>query len=158
MRIKLQCHHVADRLWKCLLNSQQDNTGPRRPGKREASTGTCCMVSSGMGAPRPRGSTARACDTPSPLRYIVLVRPFSADTSPEAHATQVELLRQRTPAQRIAMVKRIRQGADSMARARLRRDYPDDDAQMEALRLASLKYDDELIIRAYGWDPAKEGR
>jgi len=86
------------------------------------------------------------------------VRPFSADTHPEAHAVQVELLRARTPAERVAMAMRLRRGSDAMARARLRRDYPDDDPREHRLRLASLRYDDELLIEAYGWDPTLEGR
>ena len=82
----------------------------------------------------------------------------SPDTAPAAHAVQLELLRQLTPAQRLAIVKRLRAAADTMALARLRRDYPDDDARTRRLRLAALKYDRSLMIAAFDWDPEREGR
>ena len=86
------------------------------------------------------------------------MRPFSDHTHPRAPAVQVELLRRRTPAERVALAKRIRAGADAMATSRLRARYPADDERTRKLRLASLKYDAALLIAAYGWDPDKEGR
>ena len=80
------------------------------------------------------------------------------DTSPEAFAVQMALLRRRTPVERMQMTQRIRHGAESMARARLERQYPDDTPRQRQLRLAALRYGDELVKRVFGWDPAVEGR
>ncbi len=79
------------------------------------------------------------------------------DTTPEAHELQLRLLRAMTPAQRLALTARIRRGAESMAEARLRAQYPNDDRRI-CLRLAALRLGDELVRTVYGWDPELEGR
>lgn len=86
------------------------------------------------------------------------MKPFSDDTHPDAHAVQVALLRRLSPGQRMAMTGRIRAGAESMAEARLRATYPNDDARRIRLRLAALRYGDDLVRRVFGWDPEVEGR
>lgn len=83
---------------------------------------------------------------------------FSSDTSPEAHEVYVRLLRKKTLGERVRMVARLNDAADTMALARLRRDYPDDTARQRRLRLQALKYGDELMKRVFGWDPSVEGR
>jgi len=42
--------------------------------------------------------------------------------------------------------------------ARLRGQYPADDARRLRLRLAALRYGDALVKRVFGWDPEVEGR
>lgn len=86
------------------------------------------------------------------------MRPFSEDTSPAAHAVQVDLLRRLSPGQRMAMTGRIRAGAEAMAEARLRATYPQDDDRRIRLRLAALRYGDDLMRRVFDWDPEIEGR
>lgn len=86
------------------------------------------------------------------------MRPFSEDTDPAAHAVHIALLRRLSPGQRMALTARIRAGAETMAEARLRATYPDDDDRRIRLRLAALRYGDELMRRVFGWDPEIEGR
>ncbi|MCB9664425.1 MAG: hypothetical protein H6732_09940 [Alphaproteobacteria bacterium] len=86
------------------------------------------------------------------------MRPFSDDTDPAAHAVQLALLRGMTAGQRLALTGRIRAGAEAMAEARLRATYPDDDDRRIRLRLAALRYGDELMRRVFDWDPETEGR
>jgi hypothetical protein len=86
------------------------------------------------------------------------MRPFSEDTAPAAHAIQLALLRRLSPGQRMAMTARIRVGAETMAEARLRATYPDDDDRRIRLRIAALRYGDDLMRRVFGWDPEIEGR
>lgn len=86
------------------------------------------------------------------------MKPFSDDTDPAAHAVQLALLRRMTPGQRLALVGRIRAGAEMMAEARLRATYPGDDDRRIRLRLATLRHGDALMKRVFGWDPEVEGR
>lgn len=86
------------------------------------------------------------------------MKPFSDDTHPAAHAVQLALLRSLSPGQRMAMTSRIRAGAEAMAEARLRATYPDDDDRRIRLRLAALRYGDDLMRRIFDWDPEVEGR
>ncbi|MCA9492207.1 MAG: hypothetical protein KC621_19880 [Myxococcales bacterium] len=86
------------------------------------------------------------------------MRPFSEDTDPAAHEVYVRLLRERTAVQRLAMVARINEAADEMALARLRRQYPNEPERRLRMRLQSLKYGDDLMRAAFGWDPGTEGR
>ena len=86
------------------------------------------------------------------------MQPFSDDTDAAAHEVQIALLRALTPGERIAMIARIRAGADAMAMARLRSTYADDDDRRIQLRLAALRYGDDLMKTVFGWDPAVEGR
>jgi hypothetical protein len=84
--------------------------------------------------------------------------PLSDDTSAEAHAVQVELLRAMSPGQRLSLAMRLRRGAERMAEARLRATWPEDDDRRIRLRLAALRLGDALVKQVYGWDPAVEGR
>lgn len=86
------------------------------------------------------------------------MRPHSDDTSPAAHAVQLELLRALSPGQRLSLCQRLRQTTEAMAMARLRTQYPNDDDRRLRLRLAALRHGDALVKAAFGWDPELEGR
>ena len=86
------------------------------------------------------------------------MKALSRDTSPEAHAVYLRLLRDRTPAQRMQMVARLNEAADTMALARLVSEYPDDTERQRRLRLQALKYGDQLMKLVFDWDPEQEGR
>ncbi len=86
------------------------------------------------------------------------MRAHSDDTSPAAHAVQLELIRALSPGQRLSLCLRLRQTAEAMATARLRAQYPNDDERRLKLRLAALRYGDVLVKAAFGWDPEVEGR
>ena len=80
------------------------------------------------------------------------------DTDPAARELQLALLRAMTPGQRMALTMRIRAAADAMAMARLEAQYPGDSPRRQRLRLAALRYGDDLMKEAFGWDPEVEGR
>ncbi|MBM3812323.1 MAG: hypothetical protein FJW20_11910 [Acidimicrobiia bacterium] len=83
-----------------------------------------------------------------PTRYH-----WMADTSPEAFARLVELQRNLTPGEKLAMTL---EGAAALLRAdrdQVRRRFPNADEQEIFLRAAALHLDRETMIKAYGWDP-----
>ena len=80
------------------------------------------------------------------------MQPFSDDTSPEAHRVYITLLRRKSVADRLRMVQRLNDAADTMALARLTRDYPDDTPRQRRLRLQALKYGDALMKQVFDWD------
>lgn len=104
-----------------------------------------------VAAPSSKVGSDKAC-------YVCHMNSRPQDTSKEAQNVQFELLRRMSPGQRIALVKRVRKGTSDMALARLRAQYPNDSARRHQLRLAALRYGDELVRRVFGWDPEVEGR
>jgi len=87
--------------------------------------------------------------------------PFTGaeDTPPEVQAMMIEGYRRMTPQQKLQRVLDLNRAAESLARARIRRQYgPDLSEREENLRLASLYLDRETMIRAFGWDPDVQGR
>jgi hypothetical protein len=81
----------------------------------------------------------------------------SPDTSPEVEALQVALLRRLTPAQKWRQVCELVAAGDSLALAGLRQRHPGAGSDELRLRLAALKYERELVLAAFGWDPAQQG-
>lgn len=82
---------------------------------------------------------------------------LSRDTSPEAEAVLIEIVRLQTPEQKICQVVSLTQLARAMARAGLTRRYPHASEEELRKRLAALVLDAETVRRVYGWDPQKEG-
>jgi hypothetical protein len=56
------------------------------------------------------------------------------------------------------MVAEMIATAEALGFAGLRLRYPDASERELRLRLASMRYDRETMIRAFGWDPAEPGR
>jgi hypothetical protein len=77
------------------------------------------------------------------------------DTSPEASAHLLELLRRATPGEKLARVFELTQIAIELSRAGVRAQYPEADEREVRLRAAARVYDRETMIRAFGWDPAE---
>lgn len=79
------------------------------------------------------------------------------DTSAEAEEVLVTLLR-RTPVwERLKMVGDLNQSLRALAKADLRRCYPEATEKELKRRLAARLLDREDVIAAYGWDPEVEG-
>ncbi|HUP42826.1 MAG TPA: hypothetical protein VM599_06410 [Thermoanaerobaculia bacterium] len=86
------------------------------------------------------------------------MRTQSSDTSPDAETVQIEGYRRMTPAQKARIVEDLNLAVRQMAAARIRSRYGPDLPERELrLRLAALWLDRETMIRAFGWDPEKEG-
>jgi len=81
------------------------------------------------------------------------------DTSPEVQAMMIEAYRRMTPAEKLQRVLDLNRTVEALALARIRQQYgPDLTEREENLRLASLYYDRETMIRAFDWDPEVHGR
>ncbi len=73
-----------------------------------------------------------------------------SDTRPEIAAIQRNLLRQATPARRLAMLGQINQTVKKLALAGLRSRYPEDSPEKLNGRLANLLLGPELAYKVYG--------
>jgi hypothetical protein len=79
--------------------------------------------------------------------------PEFADTDPRALRVWMEMLRSRTPGEKIAMVFELTEMAMAMAEAGVRARYPRESEKALFLRCAALRLPRDLMVRAYGWDP-----
>lgn len=86
------------------------------------------------------------------------MKPLSDDTTPEAHAVQIMLLRRMTPSQRAAIALRLRAAAHAAALDGIARRHPDATARERRLYLASQWLDDDTMKTVFGWDPEVRGR
>jgi hypothetical protein len=73
-----------------------------------------------------------------------------SDTRPEVAALQRKLLRQASPAQKLAMLGQLNQTVKTLAWSGLRSRYPDDSVEMLRRRLADLILGPTLARRVYG--------
>ncbi|MCC6540326.1 MAG: hypothetical protein IT162_22460 [Bryobacterales bacterium] len=80
---------------------------------------------------------------------------WMSDTSPEAFAKLVELQRAIPPGQKLVMALRASGELMRLAEEDVRRLHPDADDREVFLRAAARRLGRDLMIRAYGWDPAK---
>jgi hypothetical protein len=83
--------------------------------------------------------------------------PGPSDTSPEVERMMIEIWRRATPEQKLQRVLSLGRTLNELARAELRRRYPEASAREIDLRLASRTIDRETMIRAFGWDPEVHG-
>jgi hypothetical protein len=83
---------------------------------------------------------------------------FGRDTSPEAERVLVDGYRRMSPEQKLAIVDDLTRATQQLAAARIRQQYPDATDREVSLRVASLTLGRDLMIRAFGWDPEREGR
>lgn len=82
---------------------------------------------------------------------------LARDTTAEAEARMIEILRRMTPAQRLHRSFELRACVLRLARARILATHPDALPREITLRLASLWLDAETMRRVWGWDPAAHG-
>jgi hypothetical protein len=82
---------------------------------------------------------------------------LSIDTTPEAEAELIELLRDAPVWKRLQMVDQIYETLRQLTIADLRRCYPRADETEISRRLAARVLSRAEVIAAYGWDPDIEG-
>ena len=86
------------------------------------------------------------------------MRSQSSDTPPEVEAIQLEAYRRMAPAEKARIVEDLNRAVRELAAARIRSRYGPQLTDRELrLRLAALWLDRETMVRAFGWDPEKEG-
>jgi len=83
---------------------------------------------------------------------------FGRDTRPEAARLLVEGYRRMSAAQKLAIVEDLSLAAKQLAASRIRAQYPQATEREVSLRVASLTLSRDVMIRAFGWDPDREGR
>jgi hypothetical protein len=76
-----------------------------------------------------------------------------ADTDPRAMEVWMDLLRSKTPGERIAIAFNLTEFALQMAESGVRARHPGASDREIFLRCAALRLPRDLMIRAYGWDP-----
>lgn len=80
------------------------------------------------------------------------------DTDPRAMEVWLELLRAKTPGEKIEMTFALTGFAMQMAQSGVRERYPEASEREVFLRTAALRIPRELMIKAYGWDPEQDGK
>lgn len=81
----------------------------------------------------------------------------SRDTKPKIERMLMDAYRKMTPAEKMARVAQLSQACTDLALAGIRDRYPNADENEVRLRLGALRIDRALMIKAFGWDPEKEG-
>lgn len=79
------------------------------------------------------------------------------DTTPEVERMLIAAYRNMSPCEKIRCIANLSQACTDMAVAGIRNRYPDADEREVRLRLGALRMDRELMVKAFGWDPIKEG-
>jgi hypothetical protein len=85
------------------------------------------------------------------------MKTLSSDTTPEAEAVLLELLRQAPVWKRLQMVDQMHETLRFLTVADLRRCYPTATEDEINRRLTPRVLSRTDVIAAYGWDPAIEG-
>jgi hypothetical protein len=80
---------------------------------------------------------------------------FVRDTSADALEVFYEIQRQRTPEQKIQDIFDLSEGLASLTEAGIRQRYPQAPEREIFLRSAATRIPRDLMIKAYGWDPAE---
>lgn len=83
--------------------------------------------------------------------------PLSLDTPSDVEALQISRYRAMSPAEKIARVTDLNRTAETMATARLQREYGPLTPRELELRLAALRLDRETMVEVFGWDPVEHG-
>ena len=83
--------------------------------------------------------------------------PFYSDTHPEAMKVWIDLLRKKSPGEKLGMVFEMARFARRLSETGVRAAHPEADEREVFLRAAARRLDRDLMIRAYGWDPQAHG-
>jgi hypothetical protein len=75
------------------------------------------------------------------------------DTDPRVMEVWLDMLRAKTPGERILMAFELSDFAVRASESGVRARYPDASEREIFLRSAALRLPRDLMIRAYGWDP-----
>jgi hypothetical protein len=76
-----------------------------------------------------------------------------ADTDPRVLDVWMDLLRRKSPGERIVMAFELSDFAVRVAESGVRARHPEASEREIFLRSAALRLSRDLMIRAYGWDP-----
>jgi hypothetical protein len=79
--------------------------------------------------------------------------PAFQDTDPRALEIWMNVLRSKTPGERIEIAFNLTEFALQMAESGVRARFPGAPEREIFLRCAALRIPRDLMIRAYGWDP-----
>lgn len=79
------------------------------------------------------------------------------DTTSAAEAFLLERLRGMTPREKLDLVRRLNRGLIALSTAGVRARHGAIDERELALRVAALRLPRDLMIRAFRWDPEREG-
>ena len=85
------------------------------------------------------------------------MKTLSPDTHPEAEKVLIELLRKAPVWRKLEMVSQITTTCRELGLIGLQQRYPAATNEELKKRLAALVLPRHLVIRAYNWDPEKEG-
>lgn len=85
------------------------------------------------------------------------MKPLSPDTTPDAQRKQIELMRQLSPAQKLALAFDLTDTMRDLIRADLHHRFPYADETEIRRRFIARVLPREDIINAYGFDPQAEG-
>ncbi len=84
-------------------------------------------------------------------------RPLARDTRPGAEEVWIEGLRGMSLQEKARAIEALHRAAWAMALEGVKLRHPGAGEEEIRLRLGALRIPRELMIRAFGWDPEKEG-
>jgi len=79
------------------------------------------------------------------------------DTSRDTEREYLKLLRETPPWRKVAMVDSLIGTCQELAVVGIRLRHPNATEKEIQMRVASLRLDQDLMIRVFNWDPAREG-
>ena len=90
-------------------------------------------------------------DAPTPGRL------GPSDTSPDVERRLAELYRALTPEQKLSRALALTEAVHGLALSRIREQHPEETLREHRLRLMARYTPRELMLAAFGWDPAERG-
>ena len=81
----------------------------------------------------------------------------SRDTNPRVERLLIEAYRRMTPHEKAEKISQLSQACTDLAISGIRSRYPKADEREIRLRLGALRLPRQTMIKAFGWDPHKEG-
>ena len=81
----------------------------------------------------------------------------SPDTHPEIERILIEAYRRMTPGEKFRRIEGMNRSMEMLAMSDIKRRHPDASEYECRLRIASRRIPAELMRKAFGWDPEKEG-
>ena len=81
----------------------------------------------------------------------------SNDTDPKIERFLIKAYQQMTSNQKAEKIAQLSQACSDLAIAGICDRYPEADEREIRLRLGALRLDRQTMIKAFGWDPHKEG-
>ena len=85
------------------------------------------------------------------------MEPQSRDTSPQAERFLIEQLRKLPAHVKARQAAELTRTCRELALSGIRRRYPSASDRECELRLAALWLDREIMVKAFNWDPKKQG-